>query len=326
MNTTPHILGYNTHLFGGTEVERVKKLQDGWQKFKSSFSISNWFLKKNSSEIGKDAIEYHDNIRINEIINQVNNQAPNIVALSEVWSNKSKERFISELKSQLPYYAWDENKNQFQIGSGLLLLSRFPLSPLSNRYFTRYHPGSLVGDDKLSQKGFILATADLGAQKLLIAHTHTQADDDKKAIEARKSNLLQLQNAISQAADNSMPAILLGDLNVIGEESGTPTKEYEFLCEILKPLQMTDSYRTLHPNATSAPGYTYDAVNNKLIARFASKDAKNKVKQRLDYMFVRGITPTSVTVPNSFTFDPPYGKGTTDLSDHYPLEGNFSIP
>ena len=324
MNTTPHVLGYNTHLFGGTKVEVAKKFLDGVQTI--------WFklTKKNSSEIGKDEIEYQEDTRINEIINQVNNQAPNIVALSEVWSNKSKERFISKLKSQLPYYAWDENTNILQIGSGLLLLSRFPLSPLSNRYFTRYDPDSLVGDDKRSQKGFILATADLGAQKLLIAHTHTQADDEKdykKAIEARKSNLLELREAISKAADNSMPAILLGDLNVIGEsESGTPTKEYEFLCEILKPLQMTDSYRTLHPRATSDPGYTYDAVNNKLIARFASKDAKKKVKQRLDYMFVRGITPTSVTVPNSFTFDPPYGKGTTDLSDHYPLEGNFSIP
>jgi len=43
---------------------------------------------------------------------------------------------------------------------------------------------------------------------------------------------------------------------------------------------MKDSYRTLNDSATSAPGYTYDAVNNKLIARLAQKDAKDRVKQR----------------------------------------------
>lgn len=320
MNTTLHVLGYNTHLFGGTAVEIIKELKETAVDFINS--ISGNVIGKDATK--KDAIEYYDDIRIDKIINQVKNLAPDIVGLSEVWANKSKKRFISELKSQLPYSAWDKNENSLQIGSGLLLLSRFPLS---NVYFTQYPDGSLVGDDKHSQKGFILATADLGAQKLLIAHTHTQADNDQEAIEARKSNIIQLQKAISKAADNSIPAILLGDLNIIGEsESGSPTDEYEFLCETLKPLQMTDSYHTLHPNATSAPGYTYDAVNNKLIAHFAPKEAEKKVQQRLDYMFVRGITPTSVTVPNSFTFQPPDGKGTTDLSDHYPLEGNFSIP
>jgi hypothetical protein len=57
----------------------------------------------------------------------------------------------------------------------------------------------------------------------------------------------------------------------------------------------------------------------------AQKDAKDQVKQRWDYIFVRGITPISVTVPNSFTFQPPDGTGTNDLSDHYPLDGKFSI-
>lgn len=291
MATTLHCLAYNTHLFLGTVP-------------------------------GKFGQEYDDEIRLNHIIAQVKNLNPDLVGFSEVWANSSKDRFISGLQSQLPYSAWDENTEKTQMGSGLLLLSRFPLS----HTFTKYE--KLVSWDGASQKGFLIATVEIEAQKLLIAHTHTQADyhgvDSCKEI--RKSNILQLQSGISKAADISTPVILLGDINIIGEDkSGDRTSEYDFLCDTLKSINMKDSYRTLNDSATSAPGYTYDAVNNKLIARFAEKDAKHKVQQRLDYIFVRGITPISVTVPNSFTFQPPDGTGTNDLSDHYPLDEKFSI-
>jgi len=291
MTTNVSILAYNTHLFVGTVPGLLP------------------------SQV------YYDEIRIGSIITQVKSLSLDIVGFSEVWANNSKQQLISGLRDTLPYDAWDQNKKHWQMGSGLLLLSRYPLSNIS---FTRYN--HLVGFDSASQKGLILATTEIGSQKLLIASTHVQADNNSAAVEARKSNILQLQDAISQAVDVSSPVILLGDLNIIGEDqSGTPTSEYEFLRNTLQSLQMSDSYRTVNPNATSAPGYTYDAVNNKLIARFAPSDAKNKERQRIDYLFVRGITPTSVTVPNSFTFQPPDRTGTKDLSDHYPLDGNFSI-
>lgn len=87
---------------------------------------------------------------------------------------------------------------------------------------------------------------------------------------------------------------------------------------------MSDAFRTLNPNAKSAPGYTYDAVNNKLIARFTPPDATNKVRSRLDYIFMRGLTPKTVVIPNNFKFDSPDGNKGIDLSDRYPLDGEFS--
>lgn len=138
---------------------------------------------------------------------------PAIVGFSAVWANSSKQGFISGVPSQLPDCAWDENKNPLKMGSGVFLLSRFPLSDI----FTKYE--KLVGWDSVSQKGFLLATVEIEAQKLLIAHT--QADDGGAADagqEARKSNILELQSGISKAADISTPVILLGDLNIIGED------------------------------------------------------------------------------------------------------------
>jgi len=286
-----HFLSYNTHLFLDT-------------------------LVKGDSSQG-----YHDSTRLDNIINLLKLTTPDIIGFSEVWANSSKYRFIDALKSQLPYSAWDQNTHSLQIGSGLLLLSRFPLSKVS---FIPY--ANLTGLDRLSQKGFILANVEVGSQKLLIAHTHTQAGDNSDAINARTSNLNQLLDILSTAVESdSIPVIMLGDLNIIGEnELGTPTQEYKILCNLLKGYSMFDSYRRLNPNATSDPGYTYDAVNNKLIDRFAPSDAKNKFRQRLDYMFVRGVTPVSVTVLKTFTFQT--SDGTMDLSDHYPLEGHFLLP
>ncbi len=253
------------------------------------------------------------------IITQVQNLNPDIVGFSEVWANSSKHRLIDGLKSQFPYSAWDHNDNSLQIGSGLLLLSRFPLS---NVLFNQYV--NLSGFDRISQKGFILATAKIGEQEILIAHTHTQADENNDAINNRKANLNQLFNIFCSQAD-SMPIILLGDLNIVGEDnSGNPTQEYTYLRLLFRNNYMSDSYRSVNTSAKSDPGYTYDAVNNKLINRFDHTSAVNAIKQRLDYMFVRGLQPNSVTVLKTFTFQ--ISDGTIDLSDHYPLYGSFNLP
>lgn len=127
MTTTLHCLTYNTHLFLGSVVQLVPNQ------------------------------EYHDKIRLNNIIAQVKTLNPDIVGFSEVWANSSKKHFISELQSQLPYSAWDNNTNFWEMGSGLLLLSRFPLS---NASFTKYN--QLYGFDQYSQKGFIRAHISTG--------------------------------------------------------------------------------------------------------------------------------------------------------------------
>jgi|GEM_PF-2201984 len=307
-NSNIHCLSYNVHLFSGTGVGAANL-------------VTKW-LNKVSENIPLQ--KYKDSRRLESIIDEVQKLTPDIIGFSEVWSNDSKKKLISglksKLKSKLKYSAWDENEDLLEIGSGLLLLSRFPLS---NVCFTKYN--RLSGLDSGSQKGFLRATAKINnSQEILIVHTHTQAEDSKGAIEARKDNIEQLYSSISKVADHSIPVILLGDLNITGEsESNTPTNEYEFLCDTLKQSQMVDSYRTLNPEVASALGYTYDAINNELIRYFAPEDAKNKVRQRLDYMFVRGLIPTSVTIPKNFTFQT--SDGTMELSDHYPLYGSFEL-
>jgi endonuclease/exonuclease/phosphatase family metal-dependent hydrolase len=294
MTTTLNALQYNTHLFLNTVVGLAP------------------------SQL------YRDAERLDKIVADVRTLDPDIVGFSEVWANSSKDRFIEGLASQYPYHAWDENKNPYQLGSGLLLFSRYPIAKHTFTPFTR-----LVWEDAFSQKGFLLAEIAVGSRTILVAHTHIQADAGSdpsyaECIKARASNLQQVQAGIA-AYPISLPVILLGDLNIVGEDaSGKVTGEYRSLCGTLETVGLADAYRALDPNPVSAPGYTYDAVANKLIARFAPADTQKGLEQRIDYIFSRGLTPDEADVPTTFTFESP--DGVMDLSDHYPLRGRFSFP
>jgi endonuclease/exonuclease/phosphatase family metal-dependent hydrolase len=235
------------------------------------------------------------------------------VGLSEVWANKSKNLIISGVASKFPYSAWDNNSNRLEIGSGLLLLSKYPLQ---NIEFHRY--SDLVGPDHLSQKGFLSAEMEHPTTPIQIIVTHTQADNDQAAIHARKENITQLVNGL-QAVGGNLPMALLGDLNIAGEdEAGKPTDEYQELIKALSQCGLDDCFRRYAPDPKRNPGVTYDAVNNKLIWRFAPDDRVQKIQQRIDYVFARGASTTLAEIPiTQFSFQELLV--TYDLSDHYPL-------
>jgi endonuclease/exonuclease/phosphatase family metal-dependent hydrolase len=261
---------------------------------------------------------FDDATRLDKIAERVLSESPDIVGFSEVWANSSKDSFKTLMSGTYPYSAFDGNTNPKEVGSGLLLLSRFPIKTSA---FTKYT--LLAGADFFSQKGFILATIDTGAGDLMVALTHTQADEGVLEVQARKSNIKQLVAGIAPWTANTTPAVVLGDLNIIGEDAdGMPTNQYRSLTNHLTPLGLTDAYRVLHPDAIADPGYTYNAVTNKLIAQFAPADAKNKVKQRIDYLFTRIFSPASAEVVLSYVY--PMDGGEMDLSDHYPLQGTMN--
>lgn len=281
---TLKILSYNTHLFGGTVVEFAP------------------------TQILDDAQ------RRDAILSRVLSLKPDFVGFSEVWANSYKEQIILSLKDILPFSAWDKNENPLELGAGLLFLSKYAIAPaLGNSFFIRY--SDLVGADAFSQKGFILARADVNGQQIIISHTHTQSGDDSISNQARAKNLAQLAESL---ASTSGPALIIGDLNVIGEDiNGHPTDDYKLWTETLVKVGFSDAYRKLFTPPCLFPGYTYDGTKNVLIKQFAPDDAQKQLRQRIDYLFFRELVPHGVEIPDEFTFTS--GGVITDLSDHYPL-------
>jgi endonuclease/exonuclease/phosphatase family metal-dependent hydrolase len=278
------ILSYNTHLFGGTVVQ---------------FAPNQIF---------------DDAQRRDQILSRVLSLKPDFVGFSEVWSNSYKEQIILSLKDILPFSAWDKNENPLELGAGLLFLSKYAIAPaLGSSFFTRYT--DLVGADAFSQKGFILARAEVNGQQIIISHTHAQSGDDSISNQARAKNLAQLAESLSST---SGPAFIIGDLNVIGEDIiGHPTDDYKLWSDTLAKAGFSDAYRKLFTSPSLFPGYTYDGTKNLLIKQFAPDDAQKQLRQRIDYLFFRELVPHGVEMPDSFIFS---NDGViTDLSDHYPL-------
>jgi len=138
------VLTYNTHLFGGSQV----------------------------CDVPSGAC-YQDEIRKGEIIDRVKASGADIVALQEVWvqaNNDSEDHwqddFISVLSHEYPY-AWYANgcpDSPVMIGSGLVLLSKWPLQEPSFKKFPVYDPD--VGSDSWATKGVIAATMLVGPSEL----------------------------------------------------------------------------------------------------------------------------------------------------------------
>lgn len=290
---------------------------------------------------------FQDSERLRVITDLVLQQKPALVGFSEAWAKGTKDYLINRLSAVYPHHAWDGvsdatftgvvpglteiadwlksniiGKTQFVMGSGLILFSQHPI--VSSKCI---HFKDLVGEDQLSQKGFLLARISIGSQTITVCQAHLQADatvltSPKACVEARASNIKQVLDEIATIPRDE-PVLLLGDLNVIGEDAQQkPTAEYQSLREKMGQAGLGDAYRVVH--GTSGPGYSYDAISNKLIGKFAPRDTTEKIQQRLDYMFSRGFHVREMSVPGNFIYAS--GQESLDLSDHYPLRGLFWLP
>lgn len=300
MSATIKVLTYNTHLFGSSPGGSVGGLVSG---------IKNFLSKA-------DLVVFDDDGRRHDIQTRLHRLAPDIIGLTEVWDRDHAGTFTGGLRASHPYAATDGSSSGQ--GSGLLLLSRHPLSQAR---FVGFR--TLSGSDKMASKGFIVATVAVGGTDLRVVLTHTQADEDAAARAARADNFRQIIDELRQAEG---PCLLMGDFNVIGEAGdGSPTQEYCQVNRDLSGLGMADLFRTVHGDTRQQPGFTYDAtIANTLIAKFSDKDFQARSRQRLDYVYARDCRAMAATVPIE-DFIRSTARGPEPLSDHDPLLVELSV-
>jgi len=155
------VLTYNTHLFGGSLV----------CTFKPSMC-------------------HEDEDRAWKIVERVAASGADIVALQEVWTTVGKNwqgKFVDELEGDYPfgYYANKCTGSIDYIGSGLVLLSKWPLGPKEDRSFSKfpvYNWEAFPSDnDYWATKGVIAATALVGTPpkpiRIGISHAKTGPED-----------------------------------------------------------------------------------------------------------------------------------------------------
>lgn len=293
------LLQYNTHLFTGT-----------------------------AAALGYHT-DYEDDRRRAAIISKIIQSPPDLVMLEEVWSSKSQRAFTSAGGTALPFHRTDGIDSPFEMGSGLVLLSRHELrvDPDPGRVklpaFTVFNASH--GADSWVQKGYLtVQVCPKGETPFWVIHTHTQSGSSNEDITARAAQFKQIAQTLALISHHfGQAAIVVGDLNVIGEAANAPTQEWSDVATCFSSAGLIDGFRTYHPDIAAAPGLTYDGSDNALIRFFAPEDAK--AKQRLDYAWVPPKTVVAASVDRSFVYQDPASGTSMPLSDHFALRLTLDI-
>ncbi len=245
---------------------------------------------------------------------------PDLVGLQEAWTAADRATLLQNLAgSGLNYRHYFRSGVQ---GSGLLVLSRYPLAEVDFRRFrlTSRPQNLLTQPELLGGKGIALARLEtpLGFLDLYNLHTIAQYRPDERDIYRvhRAASVYECARFVAGHSGGQRPAIVLGDFNMRPDQL-----PYGLLMDL---LPLTDCWASLHP---SDQGATYAATN----PYTGSEGGPDK---RLDYMFVQDgpgqhlhpvkseIVLKETDLPPASDFPVPRPKS---FSDHYGLLTHLTL-
>ena len=206
-------------------------------------------------------------------------------------------------------------------GSGLLIVSRYPIIS-TNKYYFKLLTGEVVSIDSFASKGFLLAKIKKGNFVFNIINTHYQAW--VKYYKPRIKSSIKMSKFIKQCIKNlNQPVIICGDLN---EDRIHLSKRVNLLYKILNvnvPIREKNS-----------PIYSYNKNNE-----FVGLDGSNyQFSQAIDYILYSkshkqpiSATTRIIELQSSRKYLANISRYnrkilyTKQLSDHYPILCTFKF-
>jgi sphingomyelin phosphodiesterase 2 len=199
---------------------------------------------------------------------------PDLVGMQEAFLKKDRELMLEQLKgSRLLYSHYYPSGLS---GSGLMILSAFPISETSFQQYTEGGPWYKPWQgDWYAGKGVALARIDLPGDSgsLDFYNTHAIAGYEKYNdlhVEERLSQMKDLAAFVEASSSNAAPAILVGDMNC-----GPGDEEYEAVIEDagLVRLMNIDS-RIDHIFGIGNSNYDFSVVETRELSRFTTEDGE----------------------------------------------------
>ncbi|MGB9175789.1 MAG: endonuclease/exonuclease/phosphatase family protein, partial [Methanoregula sp.] len=295
---TLSVLTYNTHLFKGSGAAHVSS---------------------------RKLVE-HDDERADMLLKKLSDPATggaDIVFLQEVWGLDMREDFGRKLGSIYPYVyivpdigftgAFKGIRNEFTGTSGLIVASRYQLlAPV----FQMYH--DTPGDDQWAKKGIVsffivVPYSRTKYATISIGNTHAPCD------------IPTAQRCIAQAAAQTFgnrehDVILGGDFNLHFKVKG----EYADLQKTMNQYKALDIVSKFLPSLDDC--YTDWPGTNKLSQVFDGGGPNPDNKDRIDYIYFAAGKKYSHLIPKSAkVFHDWKLSDGLDVSDHYPVRGEFLI-
>jgi endonuclease/exonuclease/phosphatase family metal-dependent hydrolase len=207
-----------------------------------------------------------------EISARIRALSPDVVGLCEVFSDGEREDIRGALRDLYPHFQEGPDEADLESDGGLLLLSRHPLLA-ANAFIFR----DCDGVDCFANKGMIHIRVRGGSwpTALDVFYTHAQDISTGDGVATLYAQLSAMQAFIERNADPALPAIVMGDLNIPGENP-------QHYAQLLGRLAGARDCWTLAGNS-AASGPTAVRESN----FYEDADDLPAQDQRLDYVLMR---------------------------------------
>jgi len=271
--------------YSETSYSKLKVVSWNVQMLPNNFSFLSKFLRKKQ------------NIRAPRIINHCISDNFDIIVFQELFDLKIRKKFMKELKNSYPYQVKPFKGNMAFVSNGILIVSRVPLKYIDHIIFK---PGLTA--DKFAAKGCTLVEAEKDGSTIQIAGTHLQAGRSGKAQIQREMQYSDIRRLLEQNKTQTIPVILLGDLN-------TKKSKSEDYFKMLESISMED------PTIKDKQLYTFDSNN------YWNDNASSS---QLDYILIQR-RKTNSKIINTKILRPKFiFKGNEiDLADHYAISADI---
>lgn len=252
---------------------------------------------------------------VQHILNKKSDQAPDVICFQEVFTEKATDILVKGLRERYPYIIHNVGKNIIGVNSGLMLLSKYPITDISFSPFTIRH-----GQNALSQKGVLNAVIKLPADKnIVVTNTHLEAGGklsreyvvfgrgfDTSAV--KELQMTEALKAANEIAPTKQPllSIFAGDLNA-------PLKADSI--NNVQQCLLTHQYQ----NPATANTYQSTCLKKRILDLTDDFNTNYKNKGRGDYLTAKYHTPRDIE--ENISID----RETKDISDHVGILGKFSL-
>lgn len=221
-----------------------------------SLTILSWnvFLLPKWTAFFQPKNNHHWERRTEEIIHVLKNQNADIVVLQEAFNRSAIKKIKQKFQHQYFFISEPlERKHFLKAGSGLLLLSKFPISDLQIIEFD-----ACASDDCFASKGAFQISIQFNQQTFKIVGTHLQADYryPSQYASVRQKQLKQLRQELDQE-DSTATTIYCGDFNIDYHHPNESEKMIESL-HVQKPDIKKGEFTWQQYELESPEKYYYD--------------------------------------------------------------------
>lgn len=242
---------------------------------------------------------------IAEIVARIRALAPDVVGLCEVFADGERTRIRNALRDLYPHFREGPDEDDYESDGGLLLLSRHPILAADAMIFR-----ACDGWDCFANKGVIHIRIQpaFWSTPLDIFFSHMQDIETDNGVGTLYSQLTAMNNFIVTRRDPAGSQIIMGDLNIPGENPQHRAQLYD-------RLKLVDCWFLAGNQAAS--GHTLVIENN----FYADPDDRPSSNHRLDYVLMRGGTRLVPILAEIEVLK--FQRNGRFISDHFGVHASF---